>query len=145
MKKKVFSMLGIMLGGLSLLIIQSPLGFSDSALGQEMVLGAPVYPGWTLNRKDDLKDKNSGAHWFQNQYFSDDSADQIVAFYEKKTGKKGYLAESTHTYAVTTADGVVINIMGPPQGVEQRDASNEKVLKIWKTLISIIRVDQPKK
>ncbi|HEX9757120.1 MAG TPA: hypothetical protein VGB26_04880 [Nitrospiria bacterium] len=145
MAKKVLSVLGILLGGVCLLVFQPNLGFSEGGSGQETILGAPIYPGWTLNRKDDLKDKNSGAHWFQNQYFSDDTAEKIVGYYETSTGKKGYLAESTHTYAITTSDGVVINIMGPPQGVEQRDHTNTKVLKIWKTLISIIKVEQPKK
>jgi len=145
MNKNIFSILGILVGGVCLLFFQPSLGFSEGVPGQETVLGAPVYPGWTLNRKDDLKDQNSGAHWFQNQYFSDDTAEKIVGFYEKETGKKGFLAPSTYTYAVTTADGVVINIMGPPQGIEQRDQTNTKVLKIWKTLISIIKVEAPKK
>lgn len=139
-------MKGILIGFAGCVFVLPALsGGSEVVPVKEKVLGAPVYPGWTLNRKDDLVDKESGAHWYQNQYFSDDSVGKIVSFYEKQTGKKAFETKSTHTWAITTSEGVVINILAPPEGVEQRDDSNEEVIKVWKSLISIIKVEQPKK
>ena len=145
MKKRNFSGITILLSATLLFFVQARPSFSDVIPMKDTVLGAPVYPGWTLNRKDDLVDKKSGAHWFQNQYFSDDPAEKVVAFYEQQTGKKAFETKDTCTFAITTSDGVVINIMGPPQGVEQRDETNQIVLKTWKSLISIIKIEQPKK
>lgn len=117
-------------------------GLAENSVATQTELGVPVYPGSEVKRKDDLEDPNTGAHWYKYEYFSDDVADKVIAFYERHTGKKAFENQNTQIFTINAPDGVMINVFSPSYGIPQKIAGGEKVIKTWKTLITVMKVEK---
>lgn len=102
-------------------------------------LGVPSYPGWRVHRLDDKADAAGKTHLYQFQYYSDDSAKDIVGFYEEHLNTAASFMEPTHTYTINATDGAMIQITAPPDGVPQLDDDGRPTGRTWNSLITIIR------
>jgi hypothetical protein len=104
-------------------------------------LGVPVYPEWVEKRKDHQSDPNTGVHFYKYEYFSDDAVERVVSFYEKKMGREAAENKLTGIYTIVGADGVMVNIMGAPEGIPQVDEASGKIIKNWRSLITIMKTE----
>lgn len=105
--------------------------------GAQAVLGVPVYPSWTVHQLDDRLDTSGKVRLYQYQYVSNDAANAIVEFYERRTGTAASFAEVSSTYTINTPDGAMIQITAPPDGVPHEDAKGATTT--WTSLVTIIR------
>ncbi len=139
-RKNFWAGITILLLGLSLL---SPHVYLAKAGTKESTeLGAPVYPGWILKRKDELVDAKIGVAIYKNEFFSNDSKEDIVNFYEEKTKRKGFNSQETGIYVITTQGGTQINIFSPEKGIPQVHTTKKQIIKTWQTLITIMKTDR---
>ncbi len=106
-------------------------------------LGVPVYPGWVEKRKDQSVDSGTGVRMYKYEYFSDDPVNRIVSFYEKQTGKQAAENKITGIFTITAQDGAMIEVLGSSEGVPQMDAKGEKIIKKWRALITIMKMETP--
>ncbi len=106
-------------------------------------LGVPVYPGWVEKRKDQSVDSGTGVRMYKYEYFSDDPVNRIVSFYEKQTGRQAAENKITGIFTITAQDGAMIEVLGSSEGVPQMDAKGEKIIKKWRALITIMKMETP--
>lgn len=106
--------------------------------GQDPQLPVPAYPGWTLRQIDQRTD-TAGTQGVLFQYVSNDPADKIVQFYEKATGRDAVHSKVSAMYTVYGPDDTMISVIGPGDGVPELDQAGEKVVKVWKSMITIVR------
>lgn len=106
--------------------------------GQDPQLPVPAYPGWTMRQVDQRTDA-SGTHGVLFQYVSNDPADKIVRFYEKATSREAVFSKVSSMYTVYGSDGTMISVIGPHDGVPEMDQAGEKVVRVWKSMITIVR------
>jgi hypothetical protein len=112
---------------------------ASKARAKATTLGVPAYPGWRVHRLDDKADPSGATHVYQYQYYSDDSADRIVEFYEQQLRAAASFMEPTHTYTINAPDGAMVQITAPPDGVAQLDDDGQATGRTWSSLITIIR------
>lgn len=112
---------------------------ASQAVAKATTLGVPSYPGWKVHRLDDKADTSGKAHLYQYQYYSDDSAKDIVAFYEKHLSAVASFMKPTYTYTINAPDGAMIQVTAPPDGVPQVDDKGQPTGRMWSSLITIIR------
>jgi len=103
-------------------------------------LSVPAYPGWTLRQMDRKRDQTRNTEATLYQYVSDDPADKIVAFYETATARQAVFSKVSATYTIYTADGMTINVLSPKEGVPELDPATEHVVRTWKSMVTIIRI-----
>jgi hypothetical protein len=114
---------------------------ASKAAAKQTTLGVPSYPGWTVHRLDDKADSNGSTHLYQYQYYSNDSARDIVRFYEQHLATSASFVEGTHTHTINAPGGAMIQVTAPPDGVPQIDDNGEPTGTTWATLITILRFD----
>lgn len=107
--------------------------------GQAPQLPVPAYPGWTLRQVDQRTDTEAGTQGILFQYVSDDPADKIVKFYENATNREAVFSKVSAMYTVYGADGTTISVIGPLDGVPELDQAGEKVIRVWKSMVTIVR------
>jgi hypothetical protein len=107
--------------------------------GQAPELPVPAYPGWTLRQVDQRTDTEGGTEGVLFQYVSNDPADKIVKFYEKATSHEAVLSKISAMYTVYGSDGTLISVIGPDGGVPELDQAGEHVVRVWKSMITIVR------
>ncbi|MEW6682898.1 MAG: hypothetical protein AB1451_08240 [Nitrospirota bacterium] len=122
------------------IVLNAATGLAASKpVAKPTTLGVPSYPGWKVHRLDDKADASGETHLYQYQYYSDDSAKDIVGFYEKHLNTAASFMEPTHTYTITAKDGAMIQVTAPPDGVSQVDDDGQPTGRTWSSLITIIR------
>jgi len=110
-----------------------------SQASQDHDLPVPAYPGWILRQVDHKTDpthKTAGALY---QYVSDDPANKIVRFYENATARQAVFSSVSATYTFYTADGMMINVLSPKEGVPELNPATEHVVRTWRSMVTIIR------
>ncbi len=132
----------VVMGIFCLALMLSACAASGGHSAHRAELGVPAYPGWVEKRKDDRGDPKTGVHFYKYEYFSDDPVDRIVTFYEKKTGREAAKNQMTGIFTITGRDGLMINVMGSDEGVPQVDQASQKVVKKWRSLITIMKSEQ---
>lgn len=129
----------LMLAGLTLLLSGSVATAAPKERAQQTTLGVPAYPGWAVHRLDDKVDVSGKTHLYQYQYYSDDTAQEIVRFYEQRVDATAVLMKDTYTYTVNAPNGTTIQITAPPDGVPQTNDEGAPTGRTWTSLITIIR------
>jgi hypothetical protein len=114
-------------------------GKAISPTSQSYDLSVPAYPGWILRQMDRKKDRTRHTEATLYQYVSDDPADKIVDFYEDATARQAVFSSVSATYTIYTADGTMINVLSPKEGVPQLDSASERIVRTWKSMVTIIR------
>lgn len=116
------------------------LSFDPTAwAGQAPQLPVPAYPGWTLRQVDQRTDNEGGTQGVLFQYVSNDPADKIVKFYEKTTSREAVFSKVSAMYTVYGSDGTMISVIGPEDGVPELDQAGEHVVRVWKSMITIVK------
>jgi hypothetical protein len=124
------------------IVLNAAMGLAASKpTAKPTTLGVPSYPGWSVYRLDDKPDASGATHVYQYQYYSDDSAKQIVGFYERNLSAAASFMEPTYTYTINAPDGAMIQITAPPDGVPQLDDDGRATGRTWSSLITIIRFE----
>lgn len=122
------------------IVLNAATGLAASKpVAKPTTLGVPSYPGWRVHRLDDRADPSGATHVYQFQYYSDDSAERIVGFYEQHLGTAASFMEPTHTHTINAPDGAMIQVTAPPDGVPQLDDDGQPTGRTWSSLITIIR------
>lgn len=140
-----FRKIGIHIGLLGLFfLVFAVSGCTKSGIKTAMhtELGVPAYPGWMEKRKDERGDPTTGVYWYKYEYYSDDPAERIVSYYEDQTGREAARNPVTGIYTITGREGVMINVVGSEEGVPQMDRANQKLVKKWRSLITIMKTEQ---
>jgi len=107
--------------------------------GQAPQLPVPAYPGWTLRQVDQRTDNEGGTQGVLFQYVSNDPADKIVKFYEKATSREAVFSKVSAMYTVYGSDGTMISVIGPDDGVPELDEAGEHVVRVWKSMVTIVK------
>ncbi|GEM_PF-1828704 len=141
-KRSIISMIAASIVWLSFLHAST---MAEMKPAKQTELGVPVYPGWVEKRKDQSVDPGTGVRMYKYEYFSDDPVNRIVSFYEKQTGRQAAESRVTGIYTITGQDGVMINVLGSSEGIAQMDAKGEKIVKKWRSLITIMKMETPPK
>ncbi|MCI0527129.1 MAG: hypothetical protein L0Y56_06770 [Nitrospira sp.] len=141
-KRPIISMIAGSIVWLSFLHVST---MAEMKPAKQTELGIPVYPGWVEKRKDQSVDSGTGVRMYKYEYFSDDPVNRIVSFYEKQTGRQAAENKATGIYTITGQDGIMINVLGSSEGVPQIDAKGEKIIKKWRALITIMKMEPPSK
>ncbi len=108
-------------------------------MAKRTTLGVPSYPGWTTHRLDDQADSSGTMRLYQYQYYSNDSGQQIVGFYEQHLNTTASFTEPTHTYTINAPDGALIQVTAPPDGVPHVGDYGQPTGNTFTSLITIIR------
>jgi len=113
---------------------------APSWAGEDPPLPVPAYPNWTLRQIDQKTDAEGKSHGLLFQYVSDDSADKIVRFYETATKREATFSKISAMYTVYGSGGTMINVIGPDGGVLELDQAGEHVVKVWKSMVTIVQI-----
>ena len=135
--------IGIVVGSIVLLSFLQASTMAGMKPAKQTELGVPVYPGWTEKRKDQSVDSGTGVRMYKYEYFSDDPVNRIVSFYEKQTGRQAAENKITRIFTITAQDGAMIEVLGSSEGVPQMDDKGEKIIKKWRALIKIMKMETP--
>lgn len=132
-----FSIVAITIVGI---VVHAAAAFAGAnTMVNRTTLGVPSYPGWTIHRLDDQADPSGKTRVYQYQYYSNDSASQIVKYYEHHLNTTASFTEPTHTHSLNAPDGAMIQVTVPPGGVPQVGEDGQPTGKTWTSLITIIR------
>lgn len=104
-------------------------------------LGVKTYPNAVLRNSDHRTDTGSATEGTLYQWVSNDSAQDVVAFYERSTGATASFMKMSSTYTLYTPEGTMINVVGPKDGIPELDAEG-RLVKTWKSLITIMRFER---
>jgi hypothetical protein len=88
-------------------------------------------------------DPGTGVRMYKYEYFSDDPVNRIVSFYEKQIGRQAAENKITGIFTITAQDGAMIEVLGSSEGVPQMDAQGDKIIKKWRALITIMKMETP--
>jgi hypothetical protein len=122
------------------IVLHAAAAISDAKpMAKRTTLGVPSYPGWTTHRLDDQADSSGTMRLYQYQYYSNDSGQEIVGFYEQHLNTTASFTEPTHTYTINAPDGAMIQVTAPPDGVPDVTDDGQPSGTIWTSLITIIR------
>ncbi len=135
--------IGIVVGSIVWLSFLHASTMAEMKPAKQTELGVPVYPGWVEKRKDQSVDSGTGVRMYKYEYFSDDPVNRIVSFYEKQTGRQAAENKITGIFTITAQDGAMIEVLGSSEGVPQMDAQGEKIIKKWRALITIMKMETP--
>lgn len=135
--------IGIVVGSIVWLSFLHASTMAEMKPAKQTELGVPVYPGWVEKRKDQSVDSGTGVRMYKYEYFSDDPVNRIVSFYEKQTGRQAAENKITGIFTITAQDGAMIEVLGSSEGVPQMDAKGEKIIKKWRALITIMKMETP--
>ena len=136
-------MIGIVVGSIVGSTFLHPSTMAEMKPTKQIELGVPVYPGWVEKRKDQSMDPGTGVRMYKYEYFSDDPVNRIVSFYEKQIGRQAAENKITGIFTITAQDGAMIEVLGSSEGVPQMDAQGDKIIKKWRALITIMKMETP--